>query len=62
MQESVHRLIDRLCGPDADHLTSKAIAKIHQIIDDSKTDWFPDTASQTKQAEWVAERIERKSA
>lgn len=41
------------------NLTPRAIARIHAILDDCRVDYFPDTASQTEQAKWIRERIDR---
>lgn len=52
-------LINRLQGAEATRLSPRAVARIHQIIDDCQTNAFPDTDSQTEQAKWIIERIER---
>jgi hypothetical protein len=35
------------------------VARLHQIIDEYQPDAFPDTESQTAQAKWIAQRIDR---
>lgn len=52
-------LISRLHGAEGQNLSPRAVARMHAIIDDSQAGDFPATDSQTKQAKWIAERIER---
>lgn len=56
--DMVWRLIDRINREEA-NLTPRAISRIHAILDDCRVDYFPDTASQTEQAQWIKERIDR---
>lgn len=56
--DMVWGLMDRLQREEA-NLTPRAISRIHAILDDCLVDYFPDTASQTKQARWIQERIDR---
>lgn len=58
--EMVWRLIDRINREEA-NLTPRAISRIHAILDDCRVDYFPDTASQTEQAKWIRERIDREA-
>jgi hypothetical protein len=52
-------LIRRLQGAEGNNLSPRAVARLHQIIDEYQPDSFPDTESQTAQAKWIAQRIER---
>ena len=52
-------LISRLQGIDGSRLSSRSVAAIHRIIDQAQPSDFPDMDSQTKQAAWIRERIER---
>jgi hypothetical protein len=61
-EEMVWSIIRRLQSEDGDQLSPRAVARIHAIIDDCRVDYFPDTDSQTNQAKWLADRIERNSA
>ena len=52
-------LIYRLQGNDGQNLSSRSVAAIHRIINDAQPTDFPDMDSQTKQAAWVRQRIQR---
>ena len=52
-------LIRRLQGAEGNNLSPRAVARLHQIIDEYQPDAFPDTESQTAQAKWIAQRIDR---
>lgn len=52
-------LISRLQGIDGQRLSSRSVAAIHRIIDQAQPTDFPDMDSQTKQAAWVRERMQR---
>ena len=52
-------LISRLQGADGERLSPRAVARIHEILDEYRDATFPDNGSQTAQAKWIAERIER---
>jgi hypothetical protein len=56
--DMVWHLINRIEREEAS-LTPRAIAKIHAILDDCNIDYFPDTGSQTEQAKWIKNRINR---
>lgn len=55
----VWSLIYRLQGADGQRISSRTVAAIHRIIDQAQPTDFPDLESQTKQAAWIRERIER---
>lgn len=55
-------LISRLQGIDGQRLSSRSVAALHRIIDQAQPSDFPDTDSQTRQAAWIRERIERDGA
>ncbi len=52
-------LISRLHGIDGQRLSSRSVAAIHRIIDQAQPTDFPDMDSQTKQAAWIRERMQR---
>ena len=56
--DSVWALVDRIHREER-NLTPRAVARIHAILDDCRVDYFPDSASQTEQARWIRERIDR---
>ena len=56
--DMVWALVDRIQREEG-MLTPRAIAKMHAVMDDCNTDYFPDLSTQTAQAKWIKQRIDR---
>jgi hypothetical protein len=56
--DMVWGLIDRI-QREEHNITPRAISKIHAILDDCGTNIFPDLSTQTAQAAWLKDRIQR---
>lgn len=55
-EDMIWGLINRLQGAEGERLSPRAVARIHQVIDDCQSNDYPDRGTQTQQAKWLADK------